>query len=207
MARKTLLTEGELRRFMKLAELRPVGEERMSEMYGMPGARDEEDEDELHATEDELGDMDAEADREGDEVADLEGELGAAEDELGATDELGDEPPLDPEAQAVLARGIQAMADAMGMGDLVTVDVEPEPAEVEDVVDVTDVELDEPVEPAGEEGGELDFEMGPEDEEEDPEAAMVAEVARRVAARLQKESRQAKVVDQLAERIMKRLTK
>jgi len=49
--------------------------------------------------------------------------------------------------------------------------------------------------------------MGPEDEEEDPEAAMVAEVARRVAARLQKESRQAKVVDQLAERIMKRLTK
>ena len=190
-----------------------------------------------------------------------------------AEDELGDEPPLDPEAQAVLARGIQAMADAMGMGDLVTVDVEPEAGEVEDVVDMTDVELDEPIEPAGEEGGELDFEMGPEDEEEpvmegelppkmqqpkfkatprkdrkamkkagmtdqtprqqkksekewhklqaplyaEPEDqteepvnegdAIVAEVSRRVAARLQRESRQAEVVDQLAERIMKRLTK
>ena len=201
MARKTLLTEGELRRFMKLAELRPVGEKRIEEMYGVPGARDlGEDEDELGDMEDEEGlDMSPEAEAE-------EAAIEPSPDFEPAEDELGDEPPLDPEAQAVLARGIQAMADAMGMGDLVTVDVEPEAGEVEDVVDMTDVELDEPIEPAGEEGGELEFDMGPE-EEEDPEAAIVAEVTRRVAARLQRESRQAEVVDQLAERIMKRLTK
>ena len=45
MARKTLLTEGELRRFMRLANMRPIGEEKIEEMYGgsMPGARDDEE--------------------------------------------------------------------------------------------------------------------------------------------------------------------
>ena len=52
MARKTLLTESELRRFMKLADMRPVGEKRMNEMYGAPAARDlEEDEAEEDVTE------------------------------------------------------------------------------------------------------------------------------------------------------------
>ena len=217
MARKTLLTESELRRFMKLADMRPVGEKRMNEMYGAPAARDlEEDE--------------AEEERKDDELDDLEGDLGAADAALDAPmdepmaepldaplDDLGAEeaPPLDPEAQAVLATGIQAMADAMGMGDLVTVDVEPADAEVEDVVD--EPALDEPGldEPGlgGLEGGE--FSPEPDEEpvpgntmyQESNEDDMVAEVARRVAARLQKESRQAEVVDQLAERIMKRLTK
>ena len=49
MARKTLLTESELRRFMKLADMRPVGEKRIQEMAPSSyGDRDEEDE--LHAT-------------------------------------------------------------------------------------------------------------------------------------------------------------
>ncbi len=40
MARKKLLTEGEIRQFMKLANLRPIGKERLSEMgYGCPSAR------------------------------------------------------------------------------------------------------------------------------------------------------------------------
>ena len=65
MARKKLLTEGEIRQFMKLANLRPIGQQRLSEMGGMPtsmpGARDEDEElrDELGATEDELGAEDA----------------------------------------------------------------------------------------------------------------------------------------------------
>ena len=41
MARKKLLTEGEIRQFMKLANLRPVGQNRLSEM-GYPGQRDDE---------------------------------------------------------------------------------------------------------------------------------------------------------------------
>jgi hypothetical protein len=36
---------------------------------------------------------------------------------------------------------------------------------------------------------------------------MVAEITKRVAARLQQENKQAQMVDELAERIMKRLTK
>ena len=45
MARKPLLTESEIRSFMKLAELRPIGDDKIAEMYGTPkpGARDDED--------------------------------------------------------------------------------------------------------------------------------------------------------------------
>jgi hypothetical protein len=208
---------------MKLADMRPAGEKRIEEMYGsQPGARDEE-EDELHATEDELGHEDHVADAEADELDVADDELAMDEpmaepldaplDDLGAKEA----PPLDPEAQAVLATGMRAMADAMGIGDLVTVDVEPADAEVEDIdvtdVDVTDVDVVEP-ELGGTEGGdaislEPDEPMMEETDEleESNEEDIVAEVARRVAARLQREAKQTEVVDQLAERIMKRLTK
>jgi hypothetical protein len=44
MARKTLLTESEIRQFMKLANIKPIQE--MGGSYGMsPGMRDDEDED------------------------------------------------------------------------------------------------------------------------------------------------------------------
>ena len=45
MARKNLLTESELHRFMKLAEIRPIGEDKLQEMgYGdAPALRDEEE--------------------------------------------------------------------------------------------------------------------------------------------------------------------
>ena len=44
MARKKLLTEGEIRQFMKLANLRPISRDRLSEYGMMPGQRDEEEE-------------------------------------------------------------------------------------------------------------------------------------------------------------------
>ena len=44
MARKKLLTEGEIRQFMKLANLRPISKVRLSEMGDhYPGLRDEEE--------------------------------------------------------------------------------------------------------------------------------------------------------------------
>ena len=51
MAKKTLLTEGEFKKFMKLARLEPLAAEKLSEMYGegrgrAPGKDDEKDEDE-----------------------------------------------------------------------------------------------------------------------------------------------------------------
>ena len=46
MSRKTLLTEAEVRQFLKLANLGSIGDARIQEMggYGMPGGRDEEEE-------------------------------------------------------------------------------------------------------------------------------------------------------------------
>ena len=41
MARKKLLSEGEIRQFMKLANLRPIAKGRLSEM-GYPAQRDDE---------------------------------------------------------------------------------------------------------------------------------------------------------------------
>ena len=216
MARKTLLTEGEMRRFMKLADMRPVGEERIQEMYGTPmGARDEEVG--LEDPMDNMGDMDAPDDEKMD---------------LKPMDDMDDEPmdldeptegELDDETQALIAKGIQAMADAMGVGELVTVDVEGEmDVEAPMDVDVTDV-TEEPADLGAPEGGDdtmmsagemmeetedvTELEEDVEELDENNEDDIVAEVARRVAARLQRESKQDQVVDELAERIMKRLTK
>ena len=78
MSRKTLLTDPHVRQFLKLANLSHVGDDRLTEMGALDqlmGGRDEEDEleDELHATEDELGAEDSLADDEGAELDDLEG--------------------------------------------------------------------------------------------------------------------------------------
>ena len=126
MARKTLLTESELRRFMKLADMRPVGEKRMNEMYAEEAPVDlEEDEREEEDKDDEIHDLRGDLDA-ADAALDAPMDEPVAEPLDAPLDDLGAEeaPPLGPEAQAVLATGIQAMADAMGMGDLVTVDVE-----------------------------------------------------------------------------------
>ena len=228
MARKTLLTESELRRFMKLANMRPVGEERIQEMGHSYGDRDEEE-----AMGDELSDMDREDDRERGEIGDLEADLAADDDAMDAMDAMDEPAAVDSGTEELLAKGIKAMADAMGMSDLVTVDVDggDDAMGGDDVeqLDVTDVVMDEPEEAlGGEEGGdavslqpdepmmedveELEEEVEELDEDveeldESNEEDIVAEVARRVAARLQREAKQAEVVDQLAERIMKRLTK
>jgi hypothetical protein len=70
MARKKLLTEGEIRQFMKLANLGPIGAERLSEMGMMPGARDDEMGDEMDA------EMGAEMDAGGDEDMEMDLDMG-----------------------------------------------------------------------------------------------------------------------------------
>lgn len=102
MSNKNLLSESQIRQFMKLAQLGPLTpgfvegltentDEELEESHGRGSDEynaspsphrgggvklDEADEEsELHATEDELGDMDAEDDRERDEIDDLEGDL------------------------------------------------------------------------------------------------------------------------------------
>jgi len=224
MARKTLLTESEIRQFMKLANLSPIRGEKLQEMgYEMPGARDDEEhvEDELHATEDELGAEDDMAGEEGDELDMADDELADDDADMSGID--------DSEREELMADVVAAVADALGISDQVSIEAGAEGGDLDEPA-VDDLEMDaaevemEPV-PGGEE-----IELGAEEEEEVEEPMMekhrpghkakgdayiketseddiVAEVARRVATRLQAERQRERVVEKLAERIMKRLTK
>ena len=202
MARKTLLTESEIRQFMKLANLPAVGGNRLNQLAETnnddedpPGNRGDQEADdleaELGATEDELGAEDAFADEEGDELDDLE-DLGGEEDLEGLEDEGG-------EGEMVSVDDfMSALEDALE-------NVLGEPVSVDDEGMGDEEEL------GGEEEMSMDMELGPEGGEEEfeveDEEELVAEVARRVAARLTNERKNAHMVDQLAERILQRLTK
>jgi hypothetical protein len=145
MARKKLLSEGEIRQFMKLANLRPVGQRRLSEMYDMPGARDEEAE--LDATEDELGAEDALANEEGDELDAM------AMDDAGGGDMV-------------------SMDDFMSALERAIEDVTGEEADVSEEPGDEELEMDMEMGPEGDEM-EMDVEEEPmmEGEEEDMAAA------------------------------------
>ena len=59
MARKTLLTEGEIRQFMKLASLQPIGAPRLEEMgYSTTNEQEEDVPMGLDVEEDPMGDVD-----------------------------------------------------------------------------------------------------------------------------------------------------
>ena len=47
MSRKTLLTEAEVRQFLKLANIGPVGDVKLSEMYGIEEELPPEEEEEM----------------------------------------------------------------------------------------------------------------------------------------------------------------
>ena len=206
MARKTLLNESEIRRFMKLANMGPLGAQRMEAVYPGPGARDE-----LEDAEGDLAGMDAVADEEGGEVDDLEADLGAADDELAVDDAAMDDMAGDAGGTPMIS-----VDDFMAAFETAMEEVLPD-QEVQTVVDLGD---DEAVEDAeGLEGGDVSLD-GPDAEpapEMDPgamedEVAMagmqeqlVNKVAQRVARRLVKENRKAQMTEDLTERIFKRL--
>jgi len=199
MSRKTLLTEAEVRQFLKLANIGPVGDAKITEMYGIEEELPPEEEEDAA-----MGDM-----------GDAELDMGAAEDELGgAEDELGgDEMELGAEAGAGQMVSVE---DFMGALERALEDV------LDDEVDV-DMDAEEPegaddLAPEDEEElGDMAMDMGADEEEpmdeeppgmryENSEEDVVNEVARRVAARLQAKEDKASMIDQLAEKIMKRLT-
>ena len=186
MSRKTLLSEAQVRQFLKLADLGAVGDAKIQEMYGMPGARDEED-----------PDMD----------------MGAGED--GAMDmgmDAEDEPDMDMDApdEENSAAGMVSVDDFMGALESALEDVMGEPTSVEmDMDDEPDMDMDDEPDMDMDMGGAPDDEDEPDPmmEEEKEEEDVVNEVARRVAARLTKKNKNEQLVDQLAERILSRLTK
>ena len=198
MARKTLLTESEIRQFMKLANIKPLQE--MG--YDMPGMRDEE-EDPLQEEEEEL-EMDAEAPAPPmDAEAPMDAELGDEEMEMDVEpmDDMGMEAEGGDKEDAVMAI-LDALKDLVG--DEVDLDVS-----------VGDEAEDLGGEVEAEEGGdlemadaapeaEMDIEPVPDDEGMGDDE-IVQEVARRVAARLLREKKTEDVANKLAERIFRRL--
>tara|TARA_R110000824_G_scaffold400526_2_gene608203 strand:- start:517 stop:1272 length:756 start_codon:yes stop_codon:yes gene_type:complete len=151
MARKKMLSEGEIRQFMKLAKMRPIGEKRLHELGAypsMPGARDDE----------EAGLPEPGADIEVEErpeppVEDMpEPELGAEEEDPG-----------EKEAAVSLLQHIQDWAEDRGI-EMEVEDTEVEGEEFEDgppedfegpdlgePEEEFEIEEEEPAEPALEE--------------------------------------------------------
>jgi len=211
MDKKTLLTEGEFKKFMKLARLEPISGEKLSEMYGSGrlGMRDEEDEPGMRQPgmrEEELDEDLAALFEEDDEMPDMGSEAETA------IEPVGDEPMEMPD--------VEVTDDEMDGGGIADLRGEIESAlenllglidqslDKADMGDVMDVEADDEGDAGleGDEGG--DAEMGaalpaPEDEMDDDE--LMEAVTRRVALRLQRESKVDARSDLIAERIMKRL--
>ena len=160
MARKTLLTEGELRRFMKLADMRPIADTRINEMGGfgleeeMPGDED---------------------------VVDIEAEFGSGEegppaDVLDLDAEVGVEDPLDdpgaeaadPELEAKFTELMTRWAEVAK--EVLNIDMEVEGGEEPVDVDVEEFELSDEEAPMGDlapEGGE-ELEVGATEVDELP---------------------------------------
>ena len=213
MARKTLLTESEVRQFMKLANLKPL-----QEMGGLgygPGMRDEEEEEEIpgmsddymQEAEEEEMEMDAEAPApEGDMEMDMDAEMGEEpvgdmEMDMGAPDEM-DDMGAEGGKEEQFADIVDKLADLLGLDADVEVggDEEMQMGGEVDADEGGDLEVD--AAPVGD-----DEDLGVElDDEEMGEEELVQEVARRVAARLLREKKQGVMANKLAERIFRRLT-
>ena len=187
-----VLKESQIRRFMKLASIGTLSEEFVTERYGSKKDeyhREEEggvetktgdvgkygkgghykdyemneaEEDELEATEDELGAEDEFADEEAGEIDDLEGDLG---------DEGSD---AEPAVLDIVSTITNALAQEYDLDIDVESDEGGEEADIEG--DEAEVELD-----VEDEGGEELEDVEVVDDEE-----VIAEVLRRVTARLKK---------------------
>ena len=227
MARKTLLNEGEIRKFMKLANLGPLSENFLDEV------EDEEMEVEDEVAVEEPMDLGGE-----DEVMDAEAELEMPLDEPEVEDDSAGE--LSPEVQAqvedaltaFLQGGDAALAEEFPeLAGIMSVETDEEPVEDE----VVDAEME--MGPAGDEL-EMTMDMGemPDGDLPEDEAAMmqeitkmqeklqglresrakkdtkkmsqtdlVNEVTQRVTKRLLAESKREQMSDKIAENVIKRI--
>ena len=124
MSKKTLLEEGTVRRFMKLAEMEPLAGAFVNEMYTTEDAAvyqdDEGDapvEDEF-AAEEEMGEEPVEGEEEFDVEMDMEEEPVEGEEDLEGGEEAGELTLTDEEADAFLkvADKVRAAMDAAPEG-------------------------------------------------------------------------------------------
>jgi len=220
MARKKLLSEGEIRQFMKLAQLRPLGQHRLSELEegGMhyAGDRDVDEADPM------MGDAPVDAEV---EEAPPEDDLPSADDDVGP--ELADpseegEVQISDEDARRLIDALEAAEDLRSMIEDALGEAGGAPeGEMEDAASIEDVPdpglgVDEDPPMPGEDEEDLDAMMEEvsrrvlsrlqKSDDSSKRDKVVAEVSKRVASRLEADKRKDELADQLAERIMKRLT-
>jgi len=204
MARKKLLTESEIRRFMKLANVAPVGNKRLREMYDVPGTRDDEEKRDVMEQEEEDIEMDLEEPM-GDE---LPAEM--PEEPMG--DELPAEMPEEPMGDDDMDMGMGAEGDMISISDFMSaLEDALESVTGQDVS--SEIGMDDEM-GAPPEGGDADLsaEMPPMDDEEmdmemdmemgDEEDMLAERIARRVRARLRAER---KAADALKESKMRKV--
>jgi hypothetical protein len=234
MAKKTLLTEGEFKKFMKLARLEPLAAEKLSEMYGSgrpgmrdekpgmrepgmrePGMRDKEEEEEDEPGMREPGMREPVMREEEEDLAEDLAALFEEEDDMpdmGGEEETAMEPvddePMDMPADDMAGGGMSELRGQIEDALESLLSLIDQGLEKADMGDVMDVEADDE---GGEgmggiEGGDAEMDASPPA----PEGGMDDEelmetVARRVAQRLQRESKVDAKSDLIAERILKRL--
>ena len=206
MARKTLLNESEIRRFMKLANIKPVGDQRLSEMGGyMSAKRDDEDEDEPGMRDDMMEQEEEEMDMKMDMDMDEPAEDPMDEPEMDM--DMDDDAPVGG-AQINLDDFLSALESALEdvTGEEVSTDMDMDADEEEMDMGDEGGDLDsEPMDDAEPMGDvEVDMEMS-DDDEEDLMEARVNRIAQRVAKRLMAENKKASNIDTLTERIFQRL--
>ena len=206
MARKTLLNESEIRRFMKLANVKPVGQERLEEMGGyMSAKRDDEDEepgmrDDMMEQEEEEMDMEMDMDEKPAEDPMDEPEMDDMEMDM-------DEPEMDMGAGAGMQINLDDFLSALEgalekvTGEEVSTDMDMEADEGGDD-EAADMDMDMDMDaPEG------DMDMDDEDPgmRDSMMEARVERIAKRVAERLMAENKKASNIDALTERIFNRL--
>ena len=204
MARKTLLNESEIRRFMKLANMKPVGEQRLAEMGGyMSAKRDDEDEepgmrdDMMEQEEEEMDmEMDMEEKPAEDPMDEPEMDMDMDEPEMDMGAGAGAQINLDDFLSALES----ALEDVTGEEVSTDMDMEADEGGDDEAADMEmDMDMDAP---------EGDMDMGMDDEEpgmRDMMEARVNRIAARVAKRLVAENKKATNIDALTERIFNRL--
>ena len=233
MARKTLLTESEIRRFMKLASMTPLGAEKLQEIapeemeldvdLGPEGGDDVEglelEEPELEPEGLEVSITDEEADvlvDLGNKIEDVQGPpeedveaLDVEEEPLGAGAEglEAEEDVVVPGARAPYQEGTKKRRIKEDSRERETAhyseDEDADKSRYDDMLDHVK-SLEEHLHALK---GDMDYDEEHIEERTQRQDAIVKEVSRRVAARLAKENQQEEMVDHLAERIMARLVK
>ena len=213
MSKKTLLEEGTVRQFMKLANLKPLASDFINETYmdeDLYEAEHEGAEDEMLPPEPEDAEMDAMADEEVPMDMDMDAEEGAEGALAGVSEEAVEE---------LISVVADALAGATGVDIDVTGGEEgmegEEDMEGEDDMDDMDFA---PAEEAPEGEEEEVMEMAHPMEEDEymegmkgmsvvDEDAVMQETYRRVAKRLGAMNKQHKLIESVTNRIMSRLSK